>query len=448
MFGSLQPKSLSGCARGRYQSSFCGSCHAMAELGRPWALATGYDIAFLHLIMAELQEAPVERLACTALPFRKLPVRRLQADSRRWLAAVNVLLIEAKCRDDASDEGGLKGRLGLRVVKNQAARARTALAESGFPHVSISTLAERQQRLEEQMLSLEQYALPTGSLLGEIFEHAAKLSGRAEWATAMRRLGQGLGSAIYIKDALDDFDKDCKRSRFNAIAAGGHNFFYARTALDREVERARNGLLEMGLGTSEAASVLQELRPSSEPPRAPRKRRKLAGYCDCIACCDCGVCLDAGLCTDCWGSGGFCPCECCGSCGSSGSDSHLSSSAAGATTAHKATPPVLLHCPSCGSNLHPCQLGRVEVDECTGCNGLWLDHGELEELAGLKQLPPRLLTIQKTRAIQVRPEGTRPCPRCSKLLLGTLVKGVRLDICPDCQGLWLDQGELNQLLED
>ena len=167
VFGNLSPRSLSGCARGRYQSSFCGSCHAMAELGRPWALTSGYDIAFLHLVMAVLEKAPVERLSCTAVPFRKLPVRRLSPDSRRWLTAVNMLLIEEKCRDDVADEGGLKAKLGLKLVRRQAERARETVSGSGFSGDLISTLSERQGELERETLPLERYAQPT-RLLWEI----------------------------------------------------------------------------------------------------------------------------------------------------------------------------------------------------------------------------------------------------------------------------------------
>lgn len=432
----------------------------MAELGRPWALATGYDIAFLHLIMAILEQAPVERLSCTALPFRKLSVRRLSPDSRRWLAAVNMLLIEEKCRDDLADEGGLKARLGLRLVRNQAARAREVVSESGFSLESISTLSKRQTELEARSLPLEHYALPTSLVLGEIFTHASKMARRPDLESSMRQLGQGLGAAIYIKDSLDDLPADKKFERFNGLISGGHEPSYGRAALARELERARNGLSRMGMDNPEVSLVLEQLsngeRRSQEPRSFPLRRRKVAGYCDC-ACdcgaCDCGACGDCGACdsdcgaccdcTDCVSSCSSCPCDGCFSC----SNSNSSSGGTHTASAVSATPPTpRLHCPACGGNLKPNDLGQVEIDECPRCNGLWLDHGELEQLVQAKNVPARLLRTKSTKFLSLRPEGTRPCPRCSKILVGTVVKGVRLDLCSDCQGLWLDQGELNDLL--
>ena len=36
-----------------------------------------------------------------------------------------------------------------------------------------------------------------------------------------------------------------------------------------------------------------------------------------------------------------------------------------------------LHCPKCGQKLATEKYGRVEVDVCGGCQGLWLDASEL-----------------------------------------------------------------------
>jgi uncharacterized protein len=43
----------------------------------------------------------------------------------------------------------------------------------------------------------------------------------------------------------------------------------------------------------------------------------------------------------------------------------------------------LLHfmrCPKCGTELQEVAFGDVRVDKCFGCEGLWLDNGELEKL--------------------------------------------------------------------
>jgi hypothetical protein len=37
-------------------------------------------------------------------------------------------------------------------------------------------------------------------------------------------------------------------------------------------------------------------------------------------------------------------------------------------------------CPRCGLDLHPLKKGKVEIDTCFNCHGVWLDAGELESL--------------------------------------------------------------------
>jgi uncharacterized protein len=40
----------------------------------------------------------------------------------------------------------------------------------------------------------------------------------------------------------------------------------------------------------------------------------------------------------------------------------------------------LMKCPKCGLDLHTLDEGKVQVDSCFNCKGVWLDAGELEKL--------------------------------------------------------------------
>lgn len=39
-----------------------------------------------------------------------------------------------------------------------------------------------------------------------------------------------------------------------------------------------------------------------------------------------------------------------------------------------------MHCPKCGQKLAVEKYGRVEIDVCAHCKGLWLDANELDEI--------------------------------------------------------------------
>jgi hypothetical protein len=41
----------------------------------------------------------------------------------------------------------------------------------------------------------------------------------------------------------------------------------------------------------------------------------------------------------------------------------------------------LMRCPKCGEPLKERSFQKIQIDQCTGCNGIWLDAGELEQVA-------------------------------------------------------------------
>lgn len=98
------------------------------------------------------------------------------------------------------------------------------------------------------------------------------------------------------------------------------------------------------------------------------------------------------------------------------------------------------------------ELGGVEIDHCVSCLGTWLDTGEIEwiaELAGVEAGP-----LSKALAdARAGARGSRRCPRCTgRLRTAELNAGdsgseqIEIDHCPRRCGLWLDQGELAQLV--
>src|SRR5215470_631486 len=44
-----------------------------------------------------------------------------------------------------------------------------------------------------------------------------------------------------------------------------------------------------------------------------------------------------------------------------------------------------MRCPKCGAALKERSFAKILVDQCTGCNGIWLDAGELEQIAAKEE---------------------------------------------------------------
>lgn len=93
------------------------------------------------------------------------------------------------------------------------------------------------------------------------------------------------------------------------------------------------------------------------------------------------------------------------------------------------------------------ELDRVEIDYCPDCGGVWLDRGELELLLGSGAGLEWLRAAGESAA---EAEKGRSCPVCRKRMEKCLFGGpcqVRVDRCSRGDGIWLDRGELEQLLE-
>lgn len=106
------------------------------------------------------------------------------------------------------------------------------------------------------------------------------------------------------------------------------------------------------------------------------------------------------------------------------------------------------------------QAGDVELDVCPRCRGVWFDAGELEQfpdrpsvrvfMSSARQaasrcrktghLVPRALAVCATcRSAPVS------CPACGSRLSLVAAGPCAIDVCTQCEGVWLDAGEMELL---
>ena len=103
-------------------------------------------------------------------------------------------------------------------------------------------------------------------------------------------------------------------------------------------------------------------------------------------------------------------------------------------------------CPRCFERLEKRSfkkgLWSVDTDVCRSCNGLYLDKGEL-----LKLTSNRPLHNITTKYLGVDSDSNLLCPGCGSIMDMESVGGVEIDVCLQCNGVWLDSEELEQLKE-
>lgn len=76
---------------------------------------------------------------------------------------------------------------------------------------------------------------------------------------------------------------------------------------------------------------------------------------------------------------------------------------------------------------------------CQDCRGLWFPTSAVAAVIGQ---PPRLAVPESQGG---RAQAALVCPEDGKSLVRFLVDGVELDICPACEGVWFDRGEVEYL---
>lgn len=107
-----------------------------------------------------------------------------------------------------------------------------------------------------------------------------------------------------------------------------------------------------------------------------------------------------------------------------------------------------MHCPKCAAMMEPIQHGGVEVDRCSGCQGLWFDafeHEELKQLAGSEAIDAGR---PKTGAAE---PAVVPCPRCGVAMIRMVVAGqphISYESCGVCHGVYFDAGEFRDFREE
>ncbi|MCD8308942.1 MAG: DUF5685 family protein [Clostridia bacterium] len=194
-----------------YKAMYCGVCKGIKKgCGQAARTALTYDMAFMSALVHNImgQDVKIVKQHCVLHPFKKRPIAEAD-DLTVLLGCVNTVLSYYKLLDDKND-GQARGALRFiykkgykRVVKK-------------YPAIDaiVSAQMAAQAKLEKEGCTIIDMACePSAVMMSELTQEV--LGDKATPYT--QKLSYAVGKWIYLADALDDYDKDVKKGRYNVL---------------------------------------------------------------------------------------------------------------------------------------------------------------------------------------------------------------------------------------
>ncbi len=213
MFGYISPDApyLFKKDETLYKALYCGLCKGIgAGCGQTARTALTYDVAFMSALVHNVrgEDVKIKRAHCFLHLIKKRPIAAVD-ETTVALGCVNTALAYFKFCDDKAD-GDKKGVLRHLYKKGYKK------ASKKFPRISeiISKQTEEQAKLEKAGCAvIDEAAEPSAVMLKELSKEILK-----EFSTeSTENLFYAIGKWVYLIDALDDYDKDVKKGKYNVL---------------------------------------------------------------------------------------------------------------------------------------------------------------------------------------------------------------------------------------
>jgi Zn-finger nucleic acid-binding protein len=103
-----------------------------------------------------------------------------------------------------------------------------------------------------------------------------------------------------------------------------------------------------------------------------------------------------------------------------------------------------MKCLNCNNITEISDYKKITNYFCPGCQGYWVPGEAIIKLSKQKRLK-----VEQLKAIHAANDNTRGliCPTDKTNLKTLKARGVEIDVCPDCLGIYFDKDEINQLVD-
>lgn len=194
-----------------YNALYCGLCKSIGKgCGQTARTALTYDMAFTSALIHNIkgEDVQIKKQRCVMHWFKRRPMA-LPDETTIALGCVNTVLTYYKLLDDKRD-GEARGIL-RHLYKSGYKRA---IKKHPIIGEIISRFMKEQSALESQNCdSIDMACEPTATMMKEAGRYIL-----GDFSTEHTdNLFYHIGKWVYLIDALDDYDKDVKKGRYNVL---------------------------------------------------------------------------------------------------------------------------------------------------------------------------------------------------------------------------------------
>lgn len=213
MFGYVNPDSPYLFKKDEilYKATYCGMCKSIGKgCGSFAKTALTYDIAFMSALLHNVAncDMKIEKRRCALHWIKRRPMAAPD-DISVLLGCVNTVLAYYKLLDDKAD-GDKKGAFAFLYKRGfkRALKRHPEVAE-----IIKRSIGEQRELESAGCKIIDQACEPTAVMMRELSHYCLK-SYANENTDA---LCYDIGKWVYLADALDDYDKDVKKGRYNVL---------------------------------------------------------------------------------------------------------------------------------------------------------------------------------------------------------------------------------------
>lgn len=224
MFGYLEPvkDELKYKYIKEYKKNYCSICNGLKkEFGVIYTALLNYEMVYLYLFIegiASDRQNEEHLVKCPLNPFYKV---RLNVNTRLldYVCFINYYLAVKKIEDNYIDENSIL----YKVIYFFAIRKKRYKKKMEKYSIIIKLLEEKMEKFFElerdKEADFDELAVIMGQSLEAIvgFYLEQDHVGKIEERNIAREISFHLGELIYLLDALEDYDEDLKKKRFNPL---------------------------------------------------------------------------------------------------------------------------------------------------------------------------------------------------------------------------------------